>query len=317
MIRVRNLTKRFGSFVAVDDISFDVEAGGVVGLLGPNGAGKTTTMRVLTCYHPASGGSASIAGFDVFRDSIEVRRRIGYLPESTPLYPEMRVREYLTFRGKLRGLTRPECVKAIRRVTDLCWLGEFVDRPIVQLSKGMKQRVGLADALIHDPDVLILDEPTLGLDPTQIRETRNLIKTLGQRHTIMLSSHILHEVEQTCGRTIIISAGKIVASGSPEELLAQFVSQAKVIAELRGPQQEIEQGVRGLGGVQDVELSANDGWVKVSVQPEPDTDVREDIFNLTTSKGWPMRELRREGATLEDFFVKVTAGQQQGGAEAT
>ena len=311
MIRVRNLTKRYGSFVAVDGISFDIESGGVVGLLGPNGAGKTTTMRVLTCYHPASGGSATIAGLDVFADSVEVRRRIGYLPESTPLYPEMRVREYLTFRGKLRGLNRAECVDAIRRVADRCWLGEFVDRPIVQLSKGMKQRVGLADALIHDPDVLILDEPTIGLDPAQIRETRNLIKDLGERHTVMLSSHILHEVEQTCDRTIIISAGKIVASGSPQELLAQFVSQARVIAELRGPEQEIEQGVREIGGVQNVELSANNGWVKVSVQPKPDADVREDIFNLSTEKGWPMRELRREVATLEDFFVKVTAEQQR------
>jgi len=306
MIRVRNLTKRYGSFVAVDDISFDVEEGGVVGLLGPNGAGKTTTMRVLTCYHPASSGTASVAGFDVFKDSLEVRRRIGYLPESTPLYPEMRVREYLMFRGKLRGLSRAECVDAIKRVADRCWLGEFINRPIAQLSKGMKQRVGLADALIHDPDVLILDEPTIGLDPKQIRETRNLIKELGAHHTVMLSSHILHEVEQTCNRTIIIADGKIVAMGSPDELLEQVVSQARVVAELKGPEPEIAQGVRTIAGVQDVQTHADNGWVRVSIQPVSDADVREEVFKLTSSKGWPLRELHRAGATLEDFFVKVT-----------
>jgi len=306
MIRVQNLTKRYGSFVAVDDISFEVEEGGVVGLLGPNGAGKTTTMRVVTCYQPASSGSANVAGFDVFKDSLEVRRRIGYLPESTPLYPEMRVREYLMFRAKLRGMARPECLDAIRGVTDRCWLGEFINRPIAQLSKGMKQRVGLADALIHDPDVLILDEPTIGLDPKQIRETRTLIRELGERHTVMLSSHILHEVEQTCSRAIIIAGGKIVASGSPNELLEQVVSQARVVAELKGPEQEIEQSVRTIAGVQDVQTSADNGWVRVSIQPATDADVREDIFKLTTSKGWPLRELHRAGATLEDFFVKVT-----------
>jgi len=197
MIQVRNLTKRYGSLLAVDDITFDVDRGGVVGFLGPNGAGKTTTLRILSCYQPATGGSADIAGFDVFKDSMEVRRRVGYLPESTPLYPEMRVREYLHFRGKLRGLTYPQRVDAIKRVTERCWLSEFVDRPIGQLSKGMRQRVGLADAIMHDPEVLILDEPTIGLDPAQIRETRNLIKELGERHTVLLSSHILPEVEQT------------------------------------------------------------------------------------------------------------------------
>jgi ABC-2 type transport system ATP-binding protein len=310
MIRVNNLSKRFGHVLAVDDISFEVERGGVVGFLGPNGAGKTTTLRILTCYQPASSGSASIAGFDVFSDSIEVRRRVGYLPESTPLYPEMRVREYLHFRGKLRAMSYPERVEAVRRVADRCWLGGFIDRPIGQLSKGMRQRVGLADAVMHDPEVLILDEPTIGLDPAQIRETRSLIKELGERHTILLSSHILPEVEQTCCRTIIIASGRIVASGSPQELRDQFSSQARVIAEMRGPQQEVEQGVRSLDGVQGLEAVSRDGWVRLSVVPKPDHDIREGIFHLTASKGWPMRELRREGATLEDFFVKVTAEQQ-------
>ena len=240
MIRVDKMTKRFGPILAVDNISFHVERGGVVGFLGPNGAGKTTTMKILTCYHPATSGSASIAGFDVFKDSLEVRRRVGYLPENTPLYPEMRVREYLHFRGKLRRMSPADRGAAIRRVTESCWLGTFVDRPIGPLSKGMRQRVGLADAIMHNPEVLILDEPTLGLDPAQIRQTRNLIKELGERHTILLSSHILPEVEQICSRTIIIANGRIVASGSTKELREQFDAQARVIAEMRGPLDEVE-----------------------------------------------------------------------------
>ena len=309
MIRVKNLTKRFGPLVAVDNISFEVERGGVVGFLGPNGAGKTTTIRILTCYQPATSGSASIAGFDVFRDSIDVRRRVGYLPESTPLYPEMRVREFLQFRGKLRAMTPAERVDAIERVSARCWLGEFIDRPIGQLSKGMRQRVGLADAIMHSPEMLILDEPTIGLDPAQIRETRNLIRELGEHHTVLLSSHILHEVEQTCSRTIIIAGGRIVASGSPEELRNQLSAQARVIAEMRGPDAEVEKGVRAIAGVKSVQAASSDGWVRISVEHEPGRDVREDIFQLTASKGWSLREIRREGATLEDFFVRVTAEQ--------
>ncbi len=311
MIRVNNLTKRYGSLTAVDDISFHVERGGVVGFLGPNGAGKTTTIRILTCYHPATAGTATIAGFDVFRQSMEVRRRIGYLPESAPLYPEMRVREYLRFRGKLKGIPNTDLPAAIKRVTDRCWLGDFIDRPISQLSKGMRQRVGLADAIMHDPEVLILDEPTIGLDPQQIRETRNLIKDLGERHTILLSSHILSEVEQTCSRTIIIANGRIVASGSPQELRDQFVAKTRVIAEVRGPQHEVEQGVRSLAGVQQVESTSQNGWVRVAVEAKPEFDVREDIFKLTSSRGWSLREMRREGATLEDFFVQVVAQQSR------
>ena len=310
MIRVKNLTKRYGPVVAVDDITFHVERGGVVGFLGPNGAGKTTTMRILTCFHPATGGSAGIGGFDVFRDSVEVRRRVGYLPENTPLYPEIRVREYLQFRGKLRDMSYPDRVSAIRRVTERCWLGEFIDRPIGHLSKGMRQRVGLADAIMHEPEVLILDEPTLGLDPGQIRETRRLITELGQHHTVLLSSHILPEVEQTCSRAIIIAAGKIVASGSPQELRDQFSTSARVIAEVKGPPEEIESCIRSMAGVEKVDVSSMNGWTRLALEPKGDTDIREDIFRLTTDKGWSLREIRREGATLEDFFVQVTAQQQ-------
>ncbi|RME38702.1 MAG: ATP-binding cassette domain-containing protein [Planctomycetota bacterium] len=311
MIRVTNLTKRYGPVLAVDNISFHVERGGVVGFLGPNGAGKSTTIRILTCYLPATQGSASVAGFDVFRDSLEVRRRIGYLPESTPLYPEMRVREYLHFRGKLRGMTYDERVGAIRKVVDRCWLGEFVDRPIGHLSKGMRQRVGLADAIMHDPEVLILDEPTIGLDPAQIRETRNLIRELGERHTVLLSSHILSEVEQVCSRTIIIAAGRIVASGSPQELRDQLAAKARVVAELKAPTQDVEREAKAIPGVQHVDVAASNGWVRVSIQPQPDRDVREDVYRLSKAKDWTLRELKREGASLEDFFVQVTARQSE------
>ncbi len=310
MIRVSQLTKRYGAVLAVDNISFDIEKGGVVGFLGPNGAGKTTTIRILTCYHPATSGAVHIDVLDVFKESIEVRRRIGYLSESTPLYPEMRVREYLQFRGKLRGLTSSERTVAIKRASQRCWLGEFINRPIGQLSKGMRQRVGLADAMMHNPEVLILDEPTVGLDPTQIRETRNLIEELGQEHTVLLSSHILHEVEQVCTHTMIIAAGKIVASGSPKELREQFSAQGKIVAEMRGPKEDVESGVRALNGVKAVEASSDHGWMKVSIESEPGSDVREDIFKLASAKGWSLREIRRDGATLEDFFIKVTAQQQ-------
>lgn len=311
MIRVVNLTKRFGSILAVDGVSFHVERGGVVGVLGPNGAGKTTIIRILTCFHPATGGSASVAGFDVMKESMEVRRRVGYLPESTPLYPEMRVREYLDFRGKLRSLDRAERIAAIRSVTERCWLGDFIDRPIGQLSKGMKQRVGLADAIMHGPEVVILDEPTIGLDPTQIRETRNLIKDLGQHHTILLCTHILPEVEQTCSRTIILAAGRIVASGSPAELRAQLSAKARVFAELQGPsEEEVQHSTKSIDGVASVETSSSNGWVRLAIQPHPEHDVREELFKLTKAKGWSLRELRREGATLEDFFIQVVAQQQ-------
>lgn len=311
MIRVSNLTKRYGARTAVDRISFHVEKGAIVGFLGPNGAGKSTAIRVLTCYLPATSGSASVAGFDVFNESMEVRRRIGYLPESAPLYPEMRVREYLHFRGKLRGMDLPERKSAIRSVIERCWLGEFIDRPIGQLSKGMKQRAGLADAIMHDPEVLILDEPTVGLDPTQIRETRNLIKDLGQRHTILLSSHILHEIEQVCTKAIIIASGRIVSSGSPKELRERFSAKSRVVAEVKGPEPEVRKSIGALAGVSGVEVTMNDGWARVTVETKPDCDVREDVFRLTAKQGWALRELHTEGATLEDFFIEVTRKQQE------
>jgi len=309
VIEVRNLAKHYGNVRAVDNVSFTIQEGEIVGFLGPNGAGKTTTLRVLTCYQPATSGSAKVAGHDVFTESMAVRREVGYLPESVPLYPEMRVREYLHFRGKLRGLDRPRRNVAIARVSERCWLGDVINRPISQLSKGFRQRVGLADALLHNPRVLIMDEPTIGLDPAQIRETRSLIRELAQQHTVLLSSHILPEVEVTCGRIIIIHRGKIVASGTPAELRQRISAGSQLIAELKGPEAEVTAGIRKLDGVKDVHSEPADGWTRVTVSARH--DLREAIYKLSAEKGWPLRELRRDVATLEDFFVKIVAGAHQ------
>ncbi len=313
MIRVQNLTKLYGDRKAIDGISFHIEEGEIVGFLGPNGAGKTTTLRILTCYMPASSGSATVAGHDVFTDSLAVRRIVGYLPETVPLDAGMRVREYLRFRGKIRGLTRPEWEAAIKRTTELCWLGDFIDRPIGQLSKGMRQRVGLADALLHDPKVLILDEPTVGLDPTQIRETRHLIKELAAKHTVLLSSHILPEVEATCQRTIIVAGGKIVASGTPGELKERIRGGSKLIAEISGPDVEVRKAVGAIDGIKKVKSAAasDNGWLRLTLDTAPKADPREDIFKLVKDKGWSLREIRLEVGSLEEFFVQITAKQME------
>ncbi len=307
MINVKNLTKSYGAHLAVDGISFDVGDGEIVGFLGPNGAGKSTTMRILTCYMPASSGGARVAGFDITTESIEVRRRIGYLPEGNPLYPEMRVREYLNFRGKLRGMPRDDRAESIRRVTERCWLGEFVDRPISQLSKGMKQRVGLADALLHDPRVLVLDEPTIGLDPTQIRATSQLIRDLARRHTIILSSHILPEVEAVCTRMIIIAGGKIRANGPISEVRTRLKGPARIVAEVRGPQSEVEQAVRQIPGVNALQCTPADGWNRLRFESGQGKDLREQVASVASGKGWALRELRQETGSLEEFFIQVTA----------
>jgi ABC-2 type transport system ATP-binding protein len=309
MIEVKNLTKYYGPVLAVDNLSFSLEKGQIIGFLGPNGAGKTTTIRILTCFMPATSGSATIAGYDVFTQSLEVRRKIGYLPESVPMYTEMRVNEYLKFRGQLRGLDRTTLKSRTSYVLEQCWLENVATRPIGQLSKGYRQRLGLADALLHDPDVLILDEPTVGLDPTQIRASRELIKELGKRHTILLSSHILPEVEAICHRTIIIAGGRIVASGSPEELRQRIRQESRLIVELKGPADTIIAGVRKLPMVQSVETLPGDGAVRLAVMSKG--DAREAISSLALQNQWLMLEMRQEVASLEDFFVRVVA--EQGG----
>ena len=307
MIQVDNLTKRYGKIAAVDDMSFAVERGEIVGLLGPNGAGKTTTMRILACYLPPSGGKATVAGYDVFQDSLEVRRRVGYLPENVPLYTEMRVVEYLNYRGRLKGLRGRELRTSVERVLEAAGLTDVKRRIIAKLSKGYRQRVGLADALVHDPELLILDEPTIGLDPNQIRHIRNLIKNLGDRHTVLLSSHILHEVEMVCERVLIVNEGRIVASGKTEELTGLIKDHAVVILEIRGPREQIAERLVGLDGVEHVKCESAGEWHSFTCECGRGESVQERLFALVSAEKWPVRELRTERKSLEDVFVAVTS----------
>lgn len=308
-IVAEHLTKAYGKFLAVDNISFAVPKGMVVGFLGPNGAGKTTTIRMLTCFMPPSSGSASVAGFDVFHDSLNVRKNLGYLPENAPVYMEMRVAEYLQFRGKLRGMARQDIQKRIDEVTELCWLADRRRWPIAKLSKGYRQRLGIADALLHNPPVLILDEPTVGLDPSQIRETRKLIANLAGLHTVLLSTHILSEVELVCQKVIIIGRGKILAQGSPDELKQQCAQRgagARLVLEVRGPADQIQSALAAVPGVDQVRAIGANAIATVELSGKIDGVMREQIAALIQQRGWALREMRSAGASLEEFFVQIT-----------
>lgn len=320
MISVSQLSKAYGHVQAVDRISFEVGKGQIVGFLGPNGAGKSTTLKMLTCYIPPTSGTASVNGFDIFHQSAQVRENLGYLPENTPLYTEMKVREYLDFRGRLRGMDREARKSRMKFVIDRCWLGNVENRVIGHLSKGFRQRVGLADALLHSPPVLILDEPTVGLDPTQIRETRKLIKELGGDHTVILSTHILPEVEAVCDRAIVIASGRIVAQGTPEELRASRRMSARVLVECKGPAKEVEGALSRINGVSKVDVlngesSAEKHFTTFALRPRESHDIREEVASTIIRHGWPLREIRLEHATLEEFFVQVTAQQAQAKTE--
>jgi len=306
MIEVNRLTKRFGATVALGGISFEVARGEVLGLLGPNGAGKTTAMRVLTCYIPADGGSAKVAGFDTATQSVEVRREIGYLPESAPLYQDMGVVEYLRFIGRVRGIDDPRLTQRVDEMIEMCGLARMAHRMIGTLSKGYRQRVGLAQSLIHDPRVLVLDEPTTGLDPNQIVEIRSLIKRIGQEKTIILSTHILPEVESTCSRVLIINEGVIVASGTPGELASQSAGDEHVFVTIKGDAARIEPVLResGLaGGLR--ALPAGSGRVRYSIAAAGD-EPEAALFELAVKNGWVLTELRRETASLEQVFTHLT-----------
>lgn len=312
MIEVSELTKVYGQTLAVDHVSFHVAKGSIVGFLGPNGAGKSTTLKMLTCYLPPTSGGATVAGFDIFHQSEQVRQNIGYLPENVPLYMEMKVQEYLKFRGQLRGMDSGVLRQRIGYVLERCWLKNVERKTIGHLSKGYRQRVGLADALLHNPPVLILDEPTVGLDPTQIRETRKMMKDLSGQHTVILSTHILPEVEAVCDRVVVIAGGKIVAQGSPEELRASRRMTARVLVECRGPADEVESTLARVAGVSRVEVLSNgntDKYVTAALRSREGCDVREEVARTVIQKGWPLREVRLEHATLEEFFVQVTANQ--------
>ncbi len=310
MIEVKNLTKRFAGCAAVNDVSFTVAKGEIVGFLGPNGAGKSTTMRILACYLPASSGEAKVAGFDVFRHSLEVRRRIGYLPESTPLYPEMRVDEYLSYRAALKGVGSRRRRARVNEVKELCGLTDVGRRIVGQLSKGYRQRVGMADALVHDPELVILDEPTIGLDPNQIRQVRDVIRNLSPKHTVLLSTHILPEVEMTCQRVLIINRGRIVASDSPEKLRARLQGGREVIAELRGDKGVVAQKLYQLPGVTSVTAEEADGWTRFRIECGTE-DIRPLVFEAAARDGWTLRELRQEKQSLEDIFVALTRTEQE------
>jgi ABC-2 type transport system ATP-binding protein len=316
MIQVEHLVKWYGPNLAVDGLSFHVPRGQVVGFLGPNGAGKSTTLRMLTGYLPPTAGRARIAGHDALRDSQRARASLGYMPESTPLYPEMRVEEYLHFRGRLHGMRRRDRLTRIDALVPRCGLALVRRRLIGALSKGNRQRVGLAAALLHNPPLLILDEPTAGLDPNQISEVRKLIQELRGDHTILLSTHILPEVERCADRAIIIARGRIVADGSLDELRDRVAIGADLRVEARAPAPDLARAIAALPGVRAVEaLDQPEGWSRVSVKQDPGgAGLAERIGAMAQRAGWPLRELRAEQASLEAFFVRITAQQAQGPA---
>jgi ABC-2 type transport system ATP-binding protein len=312
MIEVKNLTKRYAGHTAISDISFNVAKGEIVGLLGPNGAGKTTTLRVLSCYLPATSGTVRIAGRDVFTESEEVRRRIGYMPESNPLYPEMRVREFLRFRSRLKGLSWRRSRERVDTVMQQCGL-EDVGRKIVgHLSRGYRQRVGLADALVHEPELIILDEPTVGLDPSQIRSVRALIKSLARNHTVILSTHILPEAEMTCNRLMIMYEGRILAADTPENLQRQLTSNSRVVAEIAAPEKELRLCWEDAPEIEFFDISPSEGdYLRCALTPRDGHDLRPMIFQLVRERGWSLRELTRSRHSLEDIYVQVTGPDEE------
>lgn len=307
MIEVSNLTKRYAGGTAVDNISFTVARGEIVGLLGPNGAGKSTTMRVLSCVMPATSGTVRVAGFDVFHESLEARRHIGYMPENNPLYPEMRVREYLKFRARLKGLGWRRSRDRVSTVMEQCALTDVSRRVIGQLSKGYRQRVGLADALVHEPDLIILDEPTIGLDPQQIRSVRTLIKNLGGKHTVLISTHILPEVEMMCGRVLIMLNGRVLASGTPEDLQRRMAGGSQVIAEIAAPATALTGAWENMPEIEQFDVTAAEGnFFRCALTPRDETDLRPLVAALACKNGWMLRELTRSRHSLEDIYVQVT-----------
>jgi ABC-2 type transport system ATP-binding protein len=317
MIEVDRLTKYYGPVAAIQDVSFAVEKGQIVGFLGPNGAGKTTTMRILACYMPASGGTARVAGYDVFEQSLEVRRRIGYLPENVPLYGDLTVAGYLDFVADVKGLGRAERRQRVGEVMARCLIEDVQGRLIARLSKGYRQRVGLAQALVADPEVLILDEPTIGLDPKQIIEIRSLIKSLAGEHTVILSTHILPEVSMVCEGVIIINRGRIVALGPLDRLMDELAPVARVQVQVDGPAELVGASLRALPGVTRVEpRGVTDGVGTFVVEADRARDVRRDLFQLVSQQRWGLLELRSLGLSLEELFIRVVAGEEHEAAAA-
>lgn len=304
-ITISNLTKEYGRQKAVDDISFEVKTGEILGFLGPNGAGKSTTMKIIACFISPTSGSVSLNGYNIFDHSRELRSRIGYLPEHTSLYTDMSIVDYLKLSARLQNVAEDEIMSSVRRMIDLCGLGPERHKYIGELSKGYRQRVGLAQALIHDPDVLILDEPTTGLDPNQIVEIRSLIKEIGKEKTVMLSSHILKEVEATCDRILIINRGRIVADGSTEELRQKARGAKQLLVQVKGAGGEADSSFKTLSSVSDVH-PAEDGTKGWLISSEPGMDSREEIFEYCVQRGWILTQMTPIESSLEDIFRELT-----------
>lgn len=322
MITVQELTKRYARNTAVDHISFEVQKGQIVGFLGPNGAGKTTTMRMLTCFLPPTSGRATVAGFDVLEKPLEVKRRIGYLPEIPPLYAEMRTAEYLTFVGKIKGLRGEELTKRVSYVLERCAVSDVRSKVLGKLSKGYRQRVGLAQAIIHNPDVLILDEPTAGLDPKQINDTRELIRSLAGDHTIILSTHILPEVEQTCQQVVIINKGRLVATDSVNNLQNRAHGAGSVLVEIGGRTgvldwSEVKSHLEQVAGVSRVLVKERrDSSAVFEVEGQNDRAIRGDLARMIVQAGWDLNELRTAAVSLEEIFLQLTNADQKADADA-
>jgi ABC-2 type transport system ATP-binding protein len=315
VIEVQHLTKRYGPFTAVEDVSFRVERGEILGFLGPNGAGKTTTMRILTGYMPATEGRAVVAGFDVFDQPVEAKRRTGYLPETPPLYPDMTVLDYLTFVSKVKGVPSSERKQRLAAVMERTRIADMANRLCARLSKGYRQRVGLAQALIHNPDVLILDEPTAGLDPKQIIETRELIKELAGDHTIILSTHILPEVAQTCQRVVIINKGHVVAVDTPDNLTARLRGSETMYVQVDSSGSDASGALGRVPGVtRVVEADRHDGAAGYEVESERGRDVRRELARVVVSSGWGLLELRPMRMSLEEIFLSLTTEEQPAAA---
>jgi ABC-2 type transport system ATP-binding protein len=318
MIEVDSLTKRYGRATAVDGISFKVEKGEILGFLGPNGAGKTTTMRILTCYLPPTEGKARVAGHDVFAEPMEVKKRVGYLPETPPLYPDMEVGEYLDFCAKIKGVASGDRKARVADAVEKCRVGDVRTKLIGKLSKGYRQRVGLAQAILHNPDVLILDEPTAGLDPKQIIETRELIRALAGSHTVVLSTHILPEVSMTCGRVVIINKGRVVAEDTPDNLMRRLQGAGTIRLEVRGDQAEALAAVRAVPGVLAAHPRAPHGEIAVlDVEAEAGKDVRAELASALVTRGYRLVGLQQVGMSLEEIFLHLTTADAEEPAPAS
>jgi len=308
VIEVSNLSKHYGETRAVDQISFSLPTGEVLGFLDPNDAGKTTTVRIITCYIPPTAGTVAVDGLDVVEQSMEVRRKIGYLPESAPLYPEMDVLEYLDFVWALRQGTKSDRNRRIKHVVELCGLGDVIAKNISELSKGYRQRVGLAQSMIHDPEILVFDEPTVGLDPNQIVEIRNLIKMLGRQKTVILCSHILSEVEATCKRVLIINRGKIVADGTTESLQQSFAGRSTIRLEIDQSPDIVRPVLLSIDGVEELKAFPQNGHAECELTCRKGSDPREAIFHKIVENRWVLLEMKREVTSLEDVFRQLTVG---------